>query len=463
MLNVLFKLMLFVLFATTMGCEEEQKISRFSRLCVGSSETKPEATAQVDPQVEVTVIPTAEEPTRDPEDEKIETTPLPPQALLPAEFVNFLTYTARLPPGSPRQSDVPENLGGAIKTGYLILNSTRLQRDRCGGTGAGWRKCFGDYLIAAADAQGEVKVFSLYQGEEASHNFKVTCERKDGCQGGVNPSFHVESPPGWTVVAIRTAVRAKDEQTQGAVYIPYSSRLDTPELRGAAIEYLSDMALAAYYDLHARQLESDFLTGKLVTDVGTLDHVMALILTEQMLHDLEFVNGDDAARLAMLNRTLTIIGANRDRSFWYTRSRVGATGIGQIMSGTYDRLQDRYARAGLPEDKEFGRLDHTMALKAMIIHADAELWPMSDEYRHFVIEHPNEGRLILAGGYNANVRRVYEAIKECGDTWREPSCKKLPSETRRYLIKYEWIYGVLFDPAFREQVWQNAFTQRAPS
>ncbi|HBK33457.1 TPA: hypothetical protein DEP34_01880 [Candidatus Uhrbacteria bacterium] len=462
MSNVLSTCILCVFFTVFAGCDEEQKIFRSSRLCAGSSEKISEVTAQTDPEVEVTVIPPNEEPTRDPEDEVLETTPLPPQAPLPTEFINLLTHTAYLPPGSPRQSDVPEHLGGAIKTGYLILNSMHLERSRCGGSGSGWRKCFGDYLIAATDAQGRVNVFSLYEGEEASHHFKVTCERKGGCQGGVNPSFHVESPLGWTVVAIRTAVRAKDDATQGAVYIPYSSRLDTPELRDAAIDYLGDIALSAYYDLHARQLESDFLTDKLVVDVGTLDHIIALILTEQMLHDLDFVNGDDAVRLAMLNRTLTIIGANRDRSFWYTRSRVGATGIGQIMPGTYNRLRERYDRAGLPEDREFGRLDHAMALKAMIIHADAELWPMSDEYRHFVIEHPKEGRLILAGGYNANVKRVYEAIKECGDTWREPSCKKLPAETRRYLIKYEWIYAVLFDPAFREQVWLNAFTQRAP-
>jgi hypothetical protein len=397
---------------------------------------------------------------RDPEDDVMETAPASSLMPLPQEMFPLLSHTAYLPPGVSRQSDVPEDLSLAIKDGYALLHEARLERHRCGGSGSGWRKCFGDYLIAATDAQGKVQVFSLYQEEEASHHFRVTCERKKGCEGGVNPSFHVESPPGWTVVAIRTAVRAKDDQTLGAVYIPYSSRLDTPELRLAGMSYLSDIALAAYYDLHARQIESDFLKERLVTEVGTLDHILALILTEQMLHDADFVRGNDAARLAMLNRTLTIIGANRDRSFWYTRSRVGAAGIGQIMPSTYRRLQERYVRAGLPEDKEFGRLDHLLALKVMIIHADAELWPMSHEYRRWVVEHPQEGRLVLAGGYNANVKRVYEAIQECGDDWRKETCTQLPSETRRYLIKYEWIYHTLFDPVFRQQVWQHA-TQKA--
>lgn len=442
------------------GCGNAQAVYG-PRACVVEAIKEAEAKA---PEVEVTVVPeVVEEPTRDPEGETLELAPLPPKVPPPPVSVELLDHVMHLPLGPEKQADVPENLLGAIKIGYDRLSSMRLARKRCGGPGKDWKRCFGDYLIAAADAQGNVTVFSLYQEEKASHGFKVTCERKGGCEGGVNPSFYVESPPGWTVVAIRTAVRAKDGQTLGAVYIPYSFRLDTPELRMAGLNHLAKVALAADTDLRKRKTGSDFFPGKLVTDIGTPDHLITLALTEQMLHDRKFVNGSDATRLAMLNRTLTIIGANLDRSFWYARSRVGAAGIGQIMPATYRRLSERYDGAGLPSDREFGRLDHVQAFKAMSIHADSELWPLSDKYLQRIVDHPDEGRIFLAGGYNANAQRVYNAIKACKDDWRKSTCKELPSETRRYLIKYEWIYRVLFDPDFRQRVSQSASTRRASS
>ena len=394
--------------------------------------------------------------------------------LLPEWSTQILKNEFFLPPGANRAADVPEDLRAAIKEGSRLMREERLEKDRCGGKGLGWRKCLGDFLIAASDQNGQIATFGLYEEEDPSHGFTVTCEREGGCGAGVNPSFQVQSPPGWTVVAIRTAVRRKggtDEDADGAVYIPYSSRLNTPELRQEGIAYLRDLALGAYYELSTRRVESDYLSDVLITGIGTPDHVIALILTEQMWSDRDFANGTDLERLAMLNRTLTIIGANRDRAFWFTRSPVGASGPAQIMKGTYNRLCDRYPSAFLMKDADLGRLEHHNAFKAAMLHADAELWAMPSEYRRWMVEHPDDGRIVLAAGYNASSNTVYKAIVACGDTWRDVSCEqtkddkknKLPGETRRYLLKYEWIYDVLFNEAFRQQVYENAYVLESGS
>ncbi|HBK34567.1 MAG: hypothetical protein UU08_C0018G0018 [Candidatus Uhrbacteria bacterium GW2011_GWE2_40_58] len=388
------------------------------------------------------------------------------QIFLPCETIPLVEKVLLVPPGPDRVRTVPEDLRSVIKEGSRLMHEARLEKDRCGGSGLGWRKCLGDFLIAAVDANGQIVTFGLYEEEMSNHGFTVKCEREGGCGAGVNPSFHVKSPPGWTVVAIRTAVKPKEgteEDADGAVYIPYSSRLNTPELRLEGMTYLQELALGAYHELHARRVKSDFLSDVLVTDIGTPDHIVALILTEQMFSDRKFEQGTDAERLAMLNRALTIIGANRDRAYWFTRSPVGASGPAQIMAGTYRRLRDRYPQAYLMEDVDLGRLEHHNAFKAALLHADAELWPMPEEYQQRLWHHPEEARIVLAAGYNASSKTVYEAIVACGDAWRETSCEqtkdqkkgRLPVETRRYLIKYEWIYSVLFDPVFRQQVYEN--------
>lgn len=382
---------------------------------------------------------------------------------LPDTSITFLDYEMFLPPGVERSDDVPENIEEAIDQGRHLMNSVRLEQKKCGGKGLGWRKCLGDFRIAAVNQDGRVQAFDLYEDTAPTHGFTVTCEREGGCGAGVNPSFRVSAPPGWTVVAIRTAVKPKnggEEDADGAVYIPYSSRLDVPELRLAALKHLSLIGQGVYWELYAKGLTSEWLDDVLIVDVGEMNHVIALILTEQMFSDHVFASGTDAERFAMLNRTLTIIGANKGEAFRYAVSRVGARGLAQVMPSTYARLDKAYPEATLHKDRDWGRIDHYNAMKAAVLHADAELWPMTDEYRRFLLDHPEDGRLVLAAGYNANIKTVMNAIKACGEDWRKESCEKLPGETRRYLLKYEWIYGVMFDQDFRKAAYERAYLDR---
>jgi NDP-sugar pyrophosphorylase family protein len=91
------------------------------------------------------------------------------------------------------------------------------------------------------------------------------------------------------------------------------------------------------------------------------------------------------------------------------------------------------------------------AVKAMILHTDEELrvFKRNEEYFDFLLNHPEDMRIVLAAGYNANVSKIYHIIQECGSSWRDISCGRMFSETRVYLLKYDWIYGLLFNKESR--------------
>jgi len=378
--------------------------------------------------------------------------PEPPGPVPPALVGPFL------PPGPERQADVPENLLDAIARGLALMEDARLDREKCGGAGEGWKRCLGDYLLVAADAEGKLETVEVYQDTESSPpGFRVDVE-DDTRRVGVNVPFTVVSPPGWTVVALRTAVLSATgpDGIEGASYVPYSSRLDTPEMRRAGQSYLVSAIQEATTQLQKNRVKSQHFRGKLVTEIGTPEHILALILTEQMHNDVGFVKGGSALRLAMLNRTLAIIGANQEGSYRYTRSRVGAAGIGQIMPKTYRNLREIYPGADLPDDAVDGRVDHVSALKAMIVHTDNEWWAFGKssekEHKAWLVEHLDLQRLVLAAGYNANIATVDTAIHACVETWRDDTCEEMPGETRRYMVKYEWVNRLLFDASFRAKI-----------
>lgn len=389
----------------------------------------------------------------------IPSVPPPP----PPRLIEVDGYTAYVPPGSARLPDVPKNLVDAVAEGKELLANKRLNQAQCVPSHPlqiGWKRCIGDYLVAAVNETGKLQIVDVYGGESTSPSgFSVTCERDGACDGGVNPPFIISSPPGWTAVAVRTAVHGDGpDGVDGAVYVPYSTRLDTPAFREAGLVYLRDAVLAAYYEMRAKDVRSQFIKGRLVTDFGTPDHIITLILTEQMWSDTWFAKGADLERLQMLDRALVTLGLNRWKSFSYTKSWADARGIGQIVGTPYKAIRAQYPRADLPQDDVWGRVDHHNAIKTMIAHTDAEWWTFREEsQREFYLTNTWQRQLVFAAGYNANIATVKRAIKACGDSWRDESCTTLPTETRLYLVKYEWIHGVLFDPAFRAQVEENTW------
>ena len=366
-----------------------------------------------------------------------------------APHVDMAGVPVYIPPGPVRQSDVPENLLEVIQDGVAMMESTHLEKSKCGGKRDGWKKCLGDYIVAASDIEGNLMQVEAYENKPSSPaNFSVRCERNDGaCDVGVNVPLIVEAPPGWTVVAIRTAIWDKQgpDGISGAVYVPYTSRLNTPELRLAGLEYLTQAVETAHQELVDIGIPSQYIRGTQATDWGTTDHVLTLILTEQMRSDFQFVEGSDDVRTEMLNRTLTILGANQELTSSYSRSSKGAAGLAQLMPRTYRELRKQYPDAGLLEDHVEGRVDHCSAIRAAIVHTDSEWWPFRGDkeftHREFLKSETEHRRLVFAAGYNWSIGKVDFRIDKHGAQWRS----HLPTETERYLIKYEWLYGVLFN------------------
>lgn len=309
----------------------------------------------------------------------------------------------------------------------------------------GLKRCVGDYLLAVAAPNGKVAIVEAYERRESfPSGYRVDVE-DNGKRRGVNVPFKVTAPPGRTVVGLKTAILTKNGGAENAVYVPYSSTLDVPELREQGLRYLERIALTALAELKGQKIPSKFHGGKLVAETVEIQHLVTLILTEQMKDAGLFVRGTDEDRLAMTNRTLTILGANMEDSYSYTRSRVGAAGIAQVMPSTYARLRRTYPKAKLPVGRD-ALVDHGVAMKAMILHADAQWWPLVGDlnYRTWLLAHPEARRLMLAAGYNASAGTVVNAFKKCGTTWREESCRALPLETRWYLIKYETVWSLLY-------------------
>ena len=375
--------------------------------------------------------------------------------------IQLTTMPVYVPPGPDRLPDVPENLLGAIADGVALMHEAKFTFVKCGGPHPKIAKtCLGDYMIAAADADGDVIQIEAYEGRPSNPpGFSITCERDDGsCDVGVNPPFLVESPPGWTVVAIRTPVYKRGGGVEGAVYVPYSSRLNTPEMRQAGLEYLYDVVHAAYLDLRLEHISSARIQGSFVTDWGTPDHILTLALTEQMRSALHFDEGNDVERLEQLNRSLVILAANNGRTAYYMRSVDGAAGLWQFISKSYVNIRDQYPDAGLMNNELEGRLDHRNSVKAAILHTDDEWWAFRNrpELRDRLMADSELRREVFAAGYNTNVNNVRLSMQHCGDDWREFSCEELDArirgytqETRKYVVKYNWTYSILFDRDFR--------------
>lgn len=387
--------------------------------------------------------------------------PLPPPKPLTAIAVTNPPKEAVLPPGRPASARTPANLQETIALGRTVLEGSHLTMAKCGGRGEHWKRCLGDYLLAAADGAGNILVIEAYEGRPSSPpGFSVKVEDRSARRRGVNVPFQVNAPPGWTVVALRTAVW-DGADIEGGVYAPYSKAIDTPEIREAGLLYLQRIAADALADLFRLRVESGFfftgacaerkgkqcvrMVGQPIANIVEIQHVIALVLTEQMKSDVLFENGTPAERVAMVNRTLTILGANQEHAYAYVRSKKGAAGIAQLMPGTYLSLQKIYPQAELPAELD-ARLDHRQAMKAMVLHADNQWWAASGDraFRQRLLVNPEARRLMLAAGYNANAGGIVTAIKTCGETWRDASCALLPTETRRYLIKYEEIWGMLY-------------------
>ena len=259
-----------------------------------------------------------------------------------------------------------------------------------------------------------------------------------------NSFFEIPDQPSWIIVANKFLVERQylPEQTtlslaSGAptskytdmVYAPYSAFLHTPEVVAAGVAYINERASAAFQELKDARVESQAVPGKLVTDVVPLDLVKNIVLVEHVDPGWLLLSDDGGKMLA--ERTLVIIGANREWAYRYTNSKAGANGMAQFIKPTYDLMVERYPAARLIQDHNFGMADHTNAFKVIALLFDNETATIQN------LTNVIPTRQMLAAAYNGGSTRVIRSIKKSGPDWQTSDIFR--PETLDYIKKYEMI------------------------
>lgn len=259
-----------------------------------------------------------------------------------------------------------------------------------------------------------------------------------------NSFFEIPTEPSWIVVANKFLVErqylpeqntlslvdgAPTSKYTDMVYAPYSTFLHTPEVVAAGVAYINEHADAAFQELRDARIESVAVPGKLVTDVVPLDLVKNIVLVEHVDPGWLLLSDDGGKTLA--ERTLVIIGANREWAYRYTNSKAGANGMAQFIESTYDLMVKRYPAAHLIQDHNLGMADHTNAFKAITLLFDNEMATIQSQTG------VTPTRPMLAAAYNGGSTRVIQAIKKSGADWQ--TSDSFRPETTDYIKKYDLI------------------------
>ena len=155
------------------------------------------------------------------------------------------------------------------------------------------------------------------------------------------------------------------------VYVPYSSALKDRTLIATGKKFLNDHVGEAFNELTAAGVRSRSFPGRQVTDTITQTFVKNIFLTEHTDPKMMILSTDGGLELA--ERVLIRLGANGEKAFRYTVSKTGASGLGQIMPGTYNSIVRRYPTAQLIQNTDIGRVDIKNAIKASTLVFDDHL------------------------------------------------------------------------------------------
>ncbi len=228
---------------------------------------------------------------------------------------------------------------------------------------------------------------------------------------------------------LRLAADAPQGRYTDMVYAPYSELLRTPEIIAAGKAYLNQHADEAYRDLRARRVRSLAHPDKLAADVVPPDLVKNIILAEQV--DPGWLTLSEDGGRALAERTLAIIGANREWAYRYVNSNAGARGLAQFIAPTYLGMIEHYPDAHLIKDHQLGMADNTNAFKAVILFFDLHQAELQSKIQRADIPLT---KAMLAAAYNGGPNHVIQSVNTYGADWERSAL--FPDETSTYIKKY---------------------------
>ncbi|MBI4160383.1 MAG: hypothetical protein HY506_00555 [Candidatus Yanofskybacteria bacterium] len=237
--------------------------------------------------------------------------------------------------------------------------------------------------------------------------------------------------------------RSKNKYTE-IIYVPYSAGLHVSELVEAGKKYIEENISLAFGQLNDGRVLSRLTPNQLVTAGIGEDLIKNVMLIEHIDPDA-FKMADDGGRL-LAERVLVIIGANLKKSYRYTGSPAGASGLAQFIRPTYQDIYSIYPTAKLIKDYNLGMADHTNAVKAMVLFFDTHEKDLANKItRRNIVQPLGITEEMLAAVYNGGPGRVTKSVNKFGLAWissqigRSSGARILREETLDYVSKFRAI------------------------
>ncbi len=161
------------------------------------------------------------------------------------------------------------------------------------------------------------------------------------------------------------------EKYSDIIYVPYSDALKNKTLVELGKEFLNDQVAQAFKELAEAGVMSKAFPDRPVTETMTQAFVKNIFITEQTDPKMMITSIDGGREL--VDRVFIRLGANSEKTFRYTVSRTGASGLGQIMPKTYANIFRSYSSAGLIKDTDTGRVNVKNGIKTSILVLDDHL------------------------------------------------------------------------------------------
>lgn len=238
---------------------------------------------------------------------------------------------------------------------------------------------------------------------------------------GVNSRFEVDKPVNGTILALKYLISNPDTGSKAAiekglypaVYVPYSSNLNTPDVITFGQNYLNGVINTVAQQLYG--LPSSAIPGDTITQAVPPAMIKALVYAEHS-DTSSILNGNVQGSLDQMNILLALNGPD---TYKYSVSNDGyaSRGIAQFVKSTYDSLVKRHPEAFLNPNYVAGMQDHVNSIKAMYL--------LLDDYAGDVRIRASQGFVAArvfdygAASYNGGTTRVAKAVNAFGDAWNQ--------------------------------------------
>src|SRR5262249_2750917 len=286
-----------------------------------------------------------------------------------------------------------------------------------------------EMAIAVSDAKGAIHVVRAVKNDQGlqvqTPGFVLAMRRENG----INSDIGCIEPQSGKVLAVKYPVDNEAGRfgpgpaVIEAVYTPYSGEIKNEQIVKHGIEVQKEFASKAYKRLKDREVYSRAFPGRKVVDVVP-KQILTVLLMNEHIDPGDYRN--ELLTRPLVERVLTVIGANSDKAYAYSVSYAGARGLVQMIPSTYNGIAGFYPSAGLMSNFTQGMADPVNAVMAQILLCDSD-WRAINDHADIPAERIGP---YLAAAYNGGVGRVLSCLSNDEAEWMEqPDSTGQPMKT----------------------------------